>query len=157
MRTIFQLAASWKNLVKPYNPGLSFLIKGEKIMSEVEIKNKVLVARIYEEMWNQRKLSVANEIFAQPESVQRFLGEFLNAFPDLQHKVEELIAEGDRVVARFSAQGTHTGQWKDFAPSGNLIHYSGITLVRIVGNKIVEHHTWWDRLEVIDQIKGKAK
>jgi len=78
-------------------------------MSEIQDQNKVLVRRIYEDMWNKGDFKVAGEIFVQSEGVQRFMREFLKAFPDLQHTVEELIAEGDRVVARFSAQGIHTG------------------------------------------------
>src|SRR5687768_8552544 len=114
----------------------------------METRNKVLVRRIYEDMWNQGNLTVASEIFAEPEGVQRFMKEFLKAFPNLHHTVEELIAEGDRVVARFSAQGTQTGQWKHYAPSGNPIHYTGVTITHIEGDKIIHHHTWWDAIEV---------
>ena len=125
-------------------------------MLEIENKNKVLVIRIYEDMWNKGDLAVASEIFARPEGVQRFMSEFLKAFPDLHHTVEELIAEGDRVVARFSAQGTHNGRWKNFAPSGNPIHYTGVTIAQIEGEKIVAHHTWWEAMEVVEQISGKS-
>jgi len=123
-------------------------------MSEITNKNKSLVLRIYEEMWNEGNPTIASEIFAQPASVQRFVSEFLKAFPDLHHTVEEMIAEDDRVVARFTARGTHTGQWENFAPSGKPIHYTGVTLVHIKGDKIVHHHTWWDTMEVVEQIKG---
>ena len=125
-------------------------------MSEQENKNKVLVRRIYEEMWNQGDLAVAREIFAEPEGVRRFVEEFRAAFPDLRHTLEELIAEGDRVAARFSAQGTHTGQWKQHAPSGKPIHYTGVTLATVQGGKIIHHHTWWDTLELLEQIGGKG-
>ncbi len=118
-----------------------------------EIENKALVVRIYEEMWNKKDLAIAGEIFARPEGVQRFLSEFLKAFPDLHHTVEEMIAESDLVVTRFSAQGTHTGQWKNFPPSGRPIHYTGVTIARIEGGKIVDHHTWWDTMELVEQIK----
>lgn len=123
-------------------------------MSETQIQNKALVRRIYEELWNKRDLSVASELFSKPEGVHRFVGEFLEAFPDLQHTVEELIAEGDRVVACFSAKGTHTGQWKGYKPSEAPIDYSGVTIARIKGSKITHHHTWWEALEVIEKIKG---
>jgi len=121
-------------------------------VSERQDQNKALVRRIYEDMWNKGSLSAAVEIFAHPEGVQKFMGEFLKAFPDLQHTVEELIAEDDRVAARFSAKGTHTGPWKQYPPTGNPIHYTGITVAHIEGGIIVEHHTWWDTLEVIEQI-----
>jgi predicted ester cyclase len=125
-------------------------------MSEMENRNKALVRRIYEELWNQGNLTVAREIFAEPEGVEKFVKEFLAAFPDLQHTIEEMIAEGDRVAARFSAKGTHTGQWKQYAPLGNRIYYTGVTIASIAGDKITHHHTWWDTMEVIEQIRGKS-
>ena len=67
-------------------------------MSDLTGKNKTLMRRIYEEMWNRADPSIAAEIFAQPEGVGRFVGQFLLSFPDLQHTIEEMIAEGDRVV-----------------------------------------------------------
>ena len=123
-------------------------------MSEIESQNKVLVRRIFEEMWNQGNLAAASEIFAEPESVQKFVREFLTAFPNLQHTVEELIAEGDRVVARFSAQGTHTGPWKQYPASGKPVHYTGVTIATVEAGKITHHHTWWDTLEVVEQISA---
>lgn len=123
-------------------------------MSDVASKNKALMSRMYEEMWNKAKPALAVEIFDQPAGVERFVSQFLGSFPDLQHTVEEMIVDGDRVVARFSAQGTHTGAWLHFAPTGNAIHYTGVTWARIAGNKIIEHQTWWDKAGLIEQISG---
>jgi steroid delta-isomerase-like uncharacterized protein len=117
-----------------------------------ENQNKILVRRVFEEMWNYSDLSVADEIFAQPEGARRFVSEFLTAFPDLHHTIEDMIAEGDRVVVRFSAHGTHTGPWRRYPVSGKPIHYTGVTLARVAGDRIVDHHTWWDILDVIEQI-----
>jgi len=123
-------------------------------MSGLTSRNKALMRRIYEEMWNRADPSIAAEIFAQPEGVELFVSEFLSSFPDLRHTIEEMIAEDDRVAVRFSAQGTHSGLWMDFAPTGKFIHYTGITLARIAGDKIVEHHTWWDKQGLVEQIEG---
>ena len=118
------------------------------------INNKVLMRRVYEEMWNAGNPALAVEIFAQPTGVERFVRQFLSSFPDLQHTVETMIAEGDQVAVRFSARGTHAGKWMDFAPTEKSIQYTGITLARIAGDKIVEHHTWWDKAGLIEQLKG---
>jgi predicted ester cyclase len=126
-------------------------------MSELASKNKALMRRIYEEMWNKANPALAAELFAQPEGVERFVSQFLLSFPDLQHTVEEMIAEGDQVAVRFSAQGTHSGQWLGFTPTGRSIHYTGATLARIVGDTIVEHHTWWDKAALIEQLEGGGK
>ena len=117
-------------------------------------KNKALMHRVYEEMWNQGRAALARELFERPEGVERFVSQFLASFPDLQHIVEEMIAEEDRVAVRFTAEGTHAGQWMDFVPSGRQIQYTGVTLARITGDKIAEHHTWWDKAGLIEQITG---
>jgi predicted ester cyclase len=124
-------------------------------MSDRTSKNKSLMRRIYDEMWNQGNPALAAELFARPEGVERFVSQFLVSFPDLQHAVEAMIAEGDEVAVRFSARGTHSGQWLNFAPTGRSIHYSGVTLARIAGDKIIEHYTWWDKAALIEQINLK--
>ena len=75
-------------------------------------------------------------LLSRPESARRYVGAFLAAFPDLVHTVEELVAEGDTVVADFTAEGTQTGPWHGIAPTG----------------KIVEHRTVWDTLAVLEQL-----
>jgi len=123
-------------------------------MSDLNSKNKTLMRRIYEEMWNRADPAVAAEIFAQPGGVEQFVSQFLLSFPDLQHTIEEMIEEDDRVAVQFSARGTHAGLWLHFAPTGKAIHYTGITLARIAGNKIIEHHTWWDKQDLMKQLGG---
>jgi predicted ester cyclase len=123
-------------------------------MSEFTSRNKALMRRVYEEMWNKAKPAKAIELFERPEGVERFVSEFLSSFPNLQHTVEEMIEEDDHVAVRFTARGTHSGQWMRFAPTGFSIHYTGITLARIAGDKIVEHHTWWDKAGLMEQIQG---
>ena len=123
-------------------------------MSDLTSKNKALMRRIYEEMWNAGNPTLAEEIFAQPEGVERFVRQFLLSFPDLQHTVEAIIAEGDQVAVRFSTKGTHSGQWMNFAPTDKSIHYTGLTLARIAEGKIIEHHTWWDKAGLMEQVRG---
>jgi steroid delta-isomerase-like uncharacterized protein len=123
-------------------------------MSDLASRNKDLVRRIYEEMWNQSNSDLAAEIFLHPEGVEKFLRQFLPSFSDLQHTVDEMIAEGDRVAARFTARGTHSGPWMDFPATGRAIEYSGVTWCRVANGKIIEHQTWWDKAALIEQVKG---
>ncbi len=74
-------------------------------MSEIASGNKVLMRRIYEEMWNKANPALAAELFAKPEGVERFVSQFLSSFADLRHTVEEMIGEDDRVAIRFLANG----------------------------------------------------
>jgi len=121
-------------------------------MSETISKNKALMRRIYEEMWNASNPSLAAEIFERPEGVTRFVSQFLMSFPDLQHTIEGMIEERDQVAVQFSACGTHQGQWLQFPPTGRSIQYSGVTVARIEADKIIKHHTWWDKMSLVEQI-----
>jgi len=123
-------------------------------MSDLMSKNKALMRRVYEEMWNTGNPALAVEIFAQPEGVERFVSQFLLAFPNLQHVVEDMIVDDDRIAVRFSAQGAHSGAWMRFATTGKPIHYTGVTWARIANGRIIEHHTWWDKAGLIEQIGG---
>ena len=123
-------------------------------MSGLSTSNKELARRIYDEMWNGGKPSLAAEIFEQPQGVERFVTQFLGSFPDLQHSVEDMIAEGEQIAVRFTAKGTHLGAWLDFPATGKTIQYKGVTWARIAGGKIAEHYTLWDKAGLIEQIGG---
>ena len=97
---------------------------------------------------------LAAEIFERSDGVEKFVSEFLSAFPDLQHTVNDMIEEDDQVAVRFTAHGTHTGPWMHLAPTGIPIQYTGVTVARIGGDKIIEHYTWWDKAELMEQIEG---
>ncbi|HJS20579.1 MAG TPA: ester cyclase [Anaerolineales bacterium] len=115
---------------------------------------KELMRRIYEEMWNKANPAFAVELFERPDGVEKFVSQFLLSFPDLQHSVEEMIAEGEHVAARFTARGSHLGAWMNFPATGRSIQYTGVTWARIAGGRIIEHHTWWDKAGLIKQIGG---
>lgn len=114
--------------------------------------NKVIARRFYEEVWNRGNMTAADEILADAEGVKQYVAAFRAAFPDIQHKVEELIAERNKVVARFTARGTHRGKWQGVAATGRPISYTGITIFQFSGSQIVRHHTEWDSLGLLKHI-----
>ena len=61
------------------------------------------------------------------------------AYPDLQLRVEQQIAEGDWVVTRITARGTHRGTWLGMKPTGKTVAFTGVNIDRVVGGVIVEH------------------
>lgn len=121
-------------------------------MSAKTTANKAIVRRIYEDLWNKGNMAAADEIFAKPESVKQYVSTFLAAFPDLQHTVEEMIAEGEVVMTHFSARGTHTGHWHSIAPTNKQIAYTGVTVARLKNGQIIKHQTTWDTLSVLEQL-----
>jgi predicted ester cyclase len=75
-----------------------------------------------------------------------------SAFPDYQSTVEDQVAEGDKVVTRFSSQGTHQGEFLGIAPTGNRVRVTGIDIDRVEEGKIVEHWSEADLLGMMTQL-----
>ena len=75
-----------------------------------------------------------------------------SAFPDLQMNVEDMIAEGDKVVARVRMSGTHQGEFMGIDPTGNRVEISGIDILRVADGKIVEHWGNFDDLGMMQQL-----
>jgi len=134
-------------------------------------ENKALVRRLLEEIWNKGNLSVADQIFATnyvhhdpstpgfglgPESEKKRATLYRTAFPDLQLTIEDLVAEVDRVVTRWTARGTHRGELRDIAPTGKQFTVSGISIVRISGGKLVEGWVSWDAQGLMEQLGVRA-
>lgn len=76
------------------------------------------------------------------------------AFPDMRLTVEDQVAEGDKVVTRWTGEMTHLGELGGAAPSGNRVTISGITIDRFQGGKIVEAWRSMDTLGLLRQIGG---
>ena len=86
------------------------------------------------------------------ESAKQFVEVYRNAFPDIQMTVEDLISEGDKVVTRWTARGTHQGELFGAPPSGNRVEITGITVDRFSGGKFAESWTNYDALGLMQQI-----
>jgi steroid delta-isomerase-like uncharacterized protein len=128
-------------------------------------QNKATARRIFEEMETQGNLNVANEIFSSdfvghmpmgdmhgPASMKQFAISLQTGFPDLRSTVEDQIAEGDRVMTRFRARGTHQGEFRGVPTSGNQMDISGIIVSRFANGKIVEQWGIPDLLSLMQQI-----
>ncbi len=127
-------------------------------------ENKAIVRR-WGEAFNKKDLAAVDEIFAakydghtpgaelnSPESVKELLTVLFTAFPDLHMTVEDLIAEGDKVVIRFTSTGTHQGEYLGIAPTGKQVTGTGIAIYRIVGGKVVEEWAERDTLGMMQQL-----
>jgi steroid delta-isomerase-like uncharacterized protein len=86
------------------------------------------------------------------EEARQFVTMFFDAFPDLNVTVEDEIAEGDKVVTRWTIRGTHQGDLEGIAPTGKQIVLQGITIHRIEGDKIVEEWERYDNLGLMQQL-----
>jgi steroid delta-isomerase-like uncharacterized protein len=134
--------------------------------SAVAEANKAVVHRLCEEMLNQHNFALADELFSadsiahgpsQPElrgreaRKQHFVS-LRRAFPDFHFTIEELIAEGIKVVLRWFFAGTHKGEFLGAAPTGKKVSCSGTSTFQIVGGMITEELIQWDALGFMQQI-----
>jgi steroid delta-isomerase-like uncharacterized protein len=87
------------------------------------------------------------------EQAKQFVTMYKTAFPDLKATVEDQLAEGDKVVTRWTLRGTHQGEIEEFGPpTGRQMELKGISISRIEGGKIVEEWEVYDNLSVMQQL-----
>ncbi len=126
-------------------------------------ENRALVQRAWESVSNPDILDefyAPDVIWHEPdqdvhglEEARQFVTMYKSAFPDLNATVEDVIAEGDKVVTRVTLRGTHQGEIEEFGPpTGRQIEIKGITISRIEGGKIVEDWDYYDNLSIMQQL-----
>jgi steroid delta-isomerase-like uncharacterized protein len=130
--------------------------------------NKTVSRRFLEEVWNKGNLAVLNEIIAKdhvnsgpgtlpgwptgPEGAKQLVTTYRNAFPDVHFTIDEQIAEGDKVVVRWSAEGTHEGELAGLPATGKSIAVTGIAVYRIANGKIAESWLIFDQFGLMQQL-----
>src|SRR6266568_827993 len=115
-------------------------------------KNKAIARRYQDEVWGKGDFDLLDELLA-PDFVdpsfagaKRAVKGAHDAFPDGHWTVEDLIAEGEKVVIRWKMQATHEHQFRGIAPGGKPVTVTGITILRITNGKIAERWVNWDSL-----------
>lgn len=131
-------------------------------------ENIQLVRRWFQEVWNEGRVETVYELFSAdgvargqrgaeaeirgPEEFIKFVKEIRGAFPDIKVEVEDIFGADDKVVMRWSATMTHTGDALGMAPSGRSVRSRGITIARLVDGQVVEGWDNWDQLGMLVQI-----
>jgi len=129
--------------------------------------NKAIARRYWVEGWNKGNLAVFDELLAPgfvlhdpgfpepihgPEGFKQYYAVYSTAFPGNQITVEDYFAEGDTVVSRWTARGTHTGNLMGIAPTGKQATVTGITIQRITNGRIAEDWSNYDMLGLLQQL-----
>ena len=122
-------------------------------------RNKAIIHRYFEEWGNHGDTKAADElidpnvtlrnppaVLHSLEDYKRGMAAFHTAFPDLHFTVEDVIAEGDKVVVRWSLRGTHLGDYQGRSPTGMTVTVTGMSLFRLADGKIQEVSVSMDRL-----------
>jgi steroid delta-isomerase-like uncharacterized protein len=133
-------------------------------------EHKNLVRRYYEALWNHWEFAQADELIAEGIAFRGSLGQTVQgregfkeymrtvrrAFPDFHNRLEELVAEGDRVVARLTYTGTHAGELLGIPPTGRRVSYEGVALFRVASGQIAEGWVLGDLYGLVAQLRGEA-
>ena len=129
-------------------------------------ENKVLVRRLYEEVFHKGDLTFVDKLFSPgfvrhaPPSpdmrgqteVKALCSMIRAAFPSLHYTLEDMVGEGDKVVLRWSAVGVHTGEFLGIAPTGKPVTMSGTAIFLIQEGQFQEEWSHWDTLGLLQQL-----
>ena len=138
-------------------------------MTQTIEDHKKMVRRFYEELWNNWNYGIIGEFLTPDVGFHSSLGLQKNghqgfidyaqmlraAFPDFTNSVEELIAEGDKVVACLTYRGTHRGELFDIEPTGRSIRYIGTAIFVFRDGLISNAWVLTDRLELLQQLSDR--
>jgi steroid delta-isomerase-like uncharacterized protein len=133
----------------------------------MSMENKTVVRRLYQEVWNERKLEVVDELISAshalndpfvsgsqvgPELYKQRVVELTTGLPDLCFTIEDTIAEGEKFVTCWTISGTHQGEYMGIPPTGRKITLEGITIHHIRNGKILDSYARWDVLGLMRQL-----
>jgi steroid delta-isomerase-like uncharacterized protein len=129
-------------------------------------ENKAVVRRFFEELLSTDNFALADDLLSSDfrfyfagspdpmdlKQYKEFLVARRAAFPDRCFVVEEMIAEGDKVSARFTMHGTHQGGFRGITPSGTEVKMTGIDMIHLAEGKMVEDRVEVDQLGMMQQL-----
>ena len=136
-------------------------------------ENKAVARRFREDLWNTGDLDLVGRLFDRdcvvharvpfttdftrgPDAVGQLVLFYRMAFSGVRMTIEEIVAEGDLVVTRWSGRGLHTGDLLGLPPTGRETFTTGMDMLRIRDGKIAEGWVSWDVLALIEQLAAPA-
>ncbi|OFX15561.1 hypothetical protein A3K71_01485 [archaeon RBG_16_50_20] len=132
--------------------------------------NKTIIERFFEKVLKERNLSLLGDFVSESyvehnptpdqsvgiEGVRRHIQLFFTVFSDTEYRLEDIVAEGNKVVARWTLSGMHSGDFLGMPPTGTRIETSGIDIYYLQEGKIKEHWHEMDMLRLMTEL-NRAK
>ena len=130
-------------------------------------QNKALIVRFVEELFNRGNMGIVGEIFAPDfiereqlppgipngrEGVKVLTTMLRSAFPDFKATIDDILAEGDKVVIRMTWSGTQKGEFMGVPATGKRVSFGVIDIIRITNGKLVEHWGQMDSMSLMQQL-----
>ena len=136
---------------------------------EIAAANKNLLRRFYKEVYVDWNMALVDEVVSPqfmshdwlegatgPQAFRDYYSAIRSAVPDARYEVDDLIAEGDRVVVRWRLLGTHKGDFRGIAATGRTITLKGIAIYRVEGGKLLERWVVSDLHGMLEEIRGSS-
>ena len=134
---------------------------------DIAAANKELVRRFYKEVYVDWNMTMVDEVVSPrftshdwaegdptgPQGFRSYYSAIRSALPDARYAVDDMVAEGDRVVVRWRLLGTHKGDFRGIAPTGRPIVLKGIAIYRVRGGKLMERWVVSDLHGVLEEIR----
>jgi steroid delta-isomerase-like uncharacterized protein len=128
---------------------------------------KSIVQRLYDEVWNKRKIQIMSELVSPshslnipnysgsavgPEAYKQVVVSFMIGFPDFQFVVEDIITDKNNVVCRWTFSGTHKGEYRGIAATNKKVSVDGITIHHLTDGRIMDTYSSWDVWGMMHQL-----
>jgi len=137
---------------------------------EIVAANKEFVRRFYKEVYGDWNMALVDEVVSPqfsshdwpkggpsgPQGFRNFYSAIRSAVPDARYEVDDLIAEGEKVVVRWRLLGTHKGDFRGIAPTGQPIALKGIAIYRVEDGKLMERWVVTDLHGLLEEIRGSS-
>ncbi len=129
--------------------------------------NKAVVRRLYEEVWNKRRLELVDEIMSPshalhdptltdssvgPDAYKRQVSRFIVGIPDLRFTIEDIVDEKEKLAVAWTISGTHNGEFMGIPATNKKVYVEGITINHIVDGKIMDSYVSWDAFGMMQQL-----
>lgn len=120
--------------------------------------------QVFEDVFNRADFDLARDLFADefvahafpdlrgPDGVETIVTNFRNGFPDLTWTIEHLFGADAYVAVRWTARGTHDGEFRGHEPTGTEVEFPGTTILRVEDGRVAEGWTVFDALGLLEQI-----
>nr|WP_248931132.1 ester cyclase [Paenibacillus hamazuiensis] len=133
-------------------------------MKTIEQNNIETVTAFIEAFWNENDPDSTERFlsddyqelaYRSKEGLKQFAKTILGAFPDKRYTVEEIVAQGEKVLVRMTVKGTNTGMFFGNPPTGKMMEVTLYRQYRVADGKIVEHRGWIDMATMFRQLQGQ--
>jgi steroid delta-isomerase-like uncharacterized protein len=136
-------------------------------VSAMSVSSKAVIRRLYQEVWNERKLDLIDQLVSQSHALISPLGHgptigptaykdeiatVVAGFPDAQFSIEETICEKDKIAVSWTLTGTHKAAFLGIAPTNKKVSLTGITIHQIADGKILDSQAAWDAFGLFQQL-----